>query len=156
MTADIAPAARFDHVAHVAPRIRALLPLYVDTLGGRFQHGTIDRELGYRLVHLGFADGGKIELMEPLGERSFLDPFLRRSPAGGLHHITYRVDDLLATVERARRAGYEVFGVRTDEPDWQEAFVHPRAAHGVLVQFAQAAPDWPRTPPGARLEDFLS
>jgi methylmalonyl-CoA/ethylmalonyl-CoA epimerase len=147
--------AKFDHVAHVAPRIRDLLPLYVDVLGGRFTHGTVNRPLGYRLLHLAFADATKIELMEPTGPGSFLEGFLRRNPTGGLHHITYRVTDLLETVRRAEAAGCAVFAVDVSNPDWKEAFVHPRSGHGVLVQFAQAAADWPRMPDGTTLETVL-
>jgi methylmalonyl-CoA/ethylmalonyl-CoA epimerase len=118
--------AKFDHVAHVAPRIRELLPLYAEVLGGRFTHGTVNHELGYRLLHLGFADGTKVELMEPMGPGSFLQGFLERNPDGGLHHVTYRVTDLLETVRRAEAAGYGVFGVDVSNPEWKEAFVHPR------------------------------
>lgn len=136
-------AARFDHAAHAAPRIRDLLPLYVDALGGRFLYGDTNEAVGFRAVQIEYGDGSKIELIEATEGSGFLDGFLRRHPSGGLHHVTYRVGDLDAAIALAESAGFEVFGVNTERAEWKEAFIHPHAAHGVLVQLAQAPPDWP-------------
>lgn len=148
-------AARFDHAAHAAPRIRDLLPLYMDALGGRFLYGDTNEEVGFRAVQIEYGGGTKIELIEATEGSGFLDGFLRRNPAGGLHHVTYRVPDLDAAIAMAERAGFAVFGVNTERPEWKEAFIHPRAAHGVLVQLAQTAPEWPPKTSGASLESIL-
>jgi methylmalonyl-CoA/ethylmalonyl-CoA epimerase len=111
--------------------------------------------LGYTTVQLGYADGTKIELMQPTPGSSFLDSFLARNPAGGMHHITYRVPDIDAAVEAARAQGYEVFGVSRALPRWWEAFVHPRSAHGVLLQLAQSPPEWPPVVPGVTIETLI-
>lgn len=156
MSSPPAPGATFDHVAHAASSIRELLPLYRDVLGGRFLFGASHPAAGYRAVQLGYAGDTKIELIEALPGSTFLDGFLRRNPRGGLHHVTYRVPDLDAAVDAARRAGYEVFGINRENPRWQEAFVHPRCAHGALVQFAQSVPGWPpELGPEVGLEAFL-
>jgi methylmalonyl-CoA/ethylmalonyl-CoA epimerase len=49
--------AKFDHVAHAARSIAELLPLYRDTLGGRFTTGAASEELGFRTVHMTYEDG---------------------------------------------------------------------------------------------------
>jgi methylmalonyl-CoA/ethylmalonyl-CoA epimerase len=148
--------AHFDHAAHAAARIRDLLPLYAEQLGGRFLYGGDNPRVGYRGVVLGFAGGGKVELLEPLPGSSFFDSFFARHPAGGLHHLTFRVADVRRAIDRAREAGFEIVGVNDDEPAWREAFVHPRSGHGVLVQFVESNPDYPRLAPGQTLESTLA
>ena len=81
--------------------------------------------------------------------------FLARNPDGGMHHVTYRVPDIDAAVAAARANGYEVFGVSRALPQWWEAFVHPREAHGVLLQLAQSPPGWPPVVPGVTIETLI-
>lgn len=145
----------FDHAAHAAPNIRDMLALYRDQLGGRFLYGGDNVRVGYRGVVLGYEGGGKIELLEPVPGSSFLDSFFARSPIGGLHHLTFRVADLADASIRARAAGFTLIGENHDDPNWREVFIHPRAAHGVLVQFVQAPLDWPRLGEGPTLSDLV-
>ena len=84
------------------------------------------------------------------------DSFFARNPLGGLHHLTFRVADLADSVARAVAGGFELIGENHDDPDWREAFVHPRAAHGVLIQFVQSRPDYPRRDSGDTLASLLS
>jgi methylmalonyl-CoA/ethylmalonyl-CoA epimerase len=146
----------FDHAAHAAQSIRELLPLYAEQLGGQFLYGGDNVRVGYKGVVLGFEGGGKVELLEPLPDSSFFDSFFARNPLGGLHHLTFRVADLADSVARAVAGGFELIGENHDIPDWREAFVHPRAAHGVLIQFVQSPPDYPRRDSGDTLASVLS
>lgn len=133
--------ARFDHVALAVPRIVDALPVYRDLLGGRFYTGGDNPRLGYRGVQLAFT-GGKVEILEPLVGSDFLDSFLRTRPLGGLHHVTYIVEDLRSAVPEIERAGFAVHGEFTEDARWQEVFVHPKHANGVLLQFAQTGPGY--------------
>ena len=144
----------FDHACAAAPRIRDLLPLYQGVLNGRFLQGGDNARVGYRAIQLEYADGTRFELMEPLRGSTFLDSFFARG--GGLHHVTFKVPDLLAAVEAAEAAGLRVVGLYTEDPDWQEAFIHPRSIGGVLVQLAQAAPGLLEAIPSQTLEDVLA
>jgi methylmalonyl-CoA/ethylmalonyl-CoA epimerase len=81
-------AAVFDHTAVAAPRIRDLLPIYLDLLGGTFVQGGDNPRVGYRALQLEYQSGGRIELMEPLLGSSFFDSFFARK-GSGLHHITF-------------------------------------------------------------------
>jgi methylmalonyl-CoA/ethylmalonyl-CoA epimerase len=148
--------ATFDHAAHASHRIRDLLPLYEHQLGGRLLYGGDNERVGYRGVVLGYAGGGKVELLEPLAGSSFFDSFFARQPSGGLHHLTFRVADLGQAVASARASGLEIVGVSEDDPSWREAFVHPRAGHGVLVQFVQAPPGHPPTRAGVTIDELLA
>jgi methylmalonyl-CoA/ethylmalonyl-CoA epimerase len=147
--------AKFDHAAHAAPRVRDLLALYQDQLGGRFVYGGANDRVGYRALVLEFRGGGKVELMEPLPGSSFLDSFFARNPRGGLHHLTFRVLDIDQSIDRALAAGFELIGVYLEREQWREAFVHPRAAHGALVQFVQAPSDYPRLGQGGSIDEVL-
>lgn len=148
-------AAVFDHAAHGARSIRDLLPLYRDLLGGRFIAGGDNPRAGYRALQLGFHDGSRVELIEPLWGSTFLDSFLASRPRGGLHHLTFRVADVHAALRRVDEIGLTATAVYLGDPDWQEFFVHPREAFGALIQLAQKGSGgwgWP----GLTLEDVLA
>jgi methylmalonyl-CoA/ethylmalonyl-CoA epimerase len=131
----------FDHVAMAVPRIVDALPLYRDLLGGQFFTGGDNARLGYRGVQLKYA-GGKVEILEPLAGSSFLESFFAKRSIGGLHHITYLVPDLRTAIATTEAAGYTVHGEHSYEARWQEVFVHPRQANGLLLQLAQVGPGY--------------
>ena len=123
--------ATFDHVAIAGRRIRDMLPLWRDTLGGRFVVGADNPQIGWRAVRLELGGTWCVELIEPLPGSAFLDSYLRHRPDGGLHHVTFLVDDVRAAFERFAARGYEPFGA---DQEWFQMFVHPRRAGGVLLQ----------------------
>ena len=93
-------------------------------------------EFRYLLLYVGTADtGARLELLEPAGA-GFLTRFLERHGTGP-HHLTFTVPDLPAAVARARELGATVVGEDYRHPSWQEAFLVPDAAHGVVIQLAQ-------------------
>lgn len=128
--------ATFDHVAIAGRRIRDMLPLWRDTLGGRFVVGADNPEIGWRAVRLELAGIWCLELIEPLPGSAFLDSFLRNRPEGGLHHVTFLVDDVKAAFERFTVRGYEPFGA---DQGWFQMFVHPHRSGGVLLQLMRRA-----------------
>jgi methylmalonyl-CoA/ethylmalonyl-CoA epimerase len=144
-----------DHTALAAPRIRDLLPLYRDLLGGEFHDGGDNTRVGYRAVQLRYRDGTKTELMEPLGGSTFFDSFFRRNPQGGVHHLTFLVPSLPEALAAARAAGYSPVGEHLDDDYWQETFLHPREANGTLVQLARKGPAYALVP-GLTLDDVLA
>ena len=123
--------ASFDHFAIATRRIRDLVPLWRDTLGGRFRLGADNPDVGWRTARFEFAGAMCVELIEPLAGSGFLDGFLSRHPTGGLHHVTFLVDDVRRSFHRLERHGYEPFGA---DEGWHQLFVHPKRANGVLVQ----------------------
>ena len=131
--ADIASdlGATFDHFAIATRRIRDGLPLWRDTLGGEFMIGADNAEIGWRTVRLRLGGLPCVELIEPLNGSAFFDSFFRRHPDGGLHHVTFGVDDVKAAFARLGARGYQPFGA---DEQWYQLFVHPRSAGGVLLQ----------------------
>jgi catechol 2,3-dioxygenase-like lactoylglutathione lyase family enzyme len=128
------------HVALASHDAGALVEPLVAGLGGTVLMG--GENVGFRSyqVRLGDAtDGMTLELLEPWGaERfDFLARFLARHGEGP-HHLTFKVRDLAATLDRVVTAGYSPVGVSLSDPRWKEAFLQPRQAHGTVVQLAQA------------------
>jgi methylmalonyl-CoA/ethylmalonyl-CoA epimerase len=132
------PSFELDHVAVAVRSIKTALGLYRDGLGGEYLMGG-DQDT-WRWLQLRYPGGGKIELLEPLGE-GFLTKFLD-SRGEGLHHITFKTDDIEAAIEHLRGLGFELVDVNLSDPSWKEAFMRPSKSHGTLVQIAQSsAPD---------------
>jgi methylmalonyl-CoA/ethylmalonyl-CoA epimerase len=126
---------RFDHVSIAVWDIRSALPV-VELMGGRFLRG--GDVTGFRWAQWALPGAGKLEMIQPLAgsdEENFLVRFLtERGP--GLHHLTFRVTNLLEAVAHARDLGFDVTGI-SPEGDWKEAFIHPQSSHGTLIQLAE-------------------
>ncbi len=140
---------RFDHIAIAAHRLADAAPFLAGVLGGTPGEGGDSQE--YRWGQWCYDGGGRLEVLEPRGADGFLRRHLvARGP--GVHHVTFRVPSLRAVCERAVAHGYRVVGYDDADPAWSEAFLHPKEALGIVVQFAESrAPGGPRpwTPPPA-------
>jgi methylmalonyl-CoA/ethylmalonyl-CoA epimerase len=123
--------ATFEHVAVAAPRIRDLLPLWMGAMGGEFLLGADDPVTGWRTVRLTFGGRFVVELIEPLQGSTLFDKFFQANPRGGVHHVTFLVEDVQGAFARLEAAGYAPFGA---DDSWSQLFVHPRNASGVLIQ----------------------
>ncbi|HEU4481254.1 MAG TPA: VOC family protein [Actinomycetota bacterium] len=130
------PTFEMDHVAIAVRSIKAALPLFKDTLGGEYLMGG-DIEGAWRWFQLTYPNGRKLELLEPLGE-GFLTRFLEKR-GEGLHHITFKTDDIEWAIAHIEAQGYELVDVNIDNDDWKEAFLRPSKAHGTLIQIAQSS-----------------
>jgi methylmalonyl-CoA/ethylmalonyl-CoA epimerase len=127
----------FDHIALALPRMADAVPFLVGVLGGA-PHSGARGGPEYRFGTWRYANGGKIEVIEPIGDDGFVSRFLAaRGP--GVHHVTFKVPSLDQACERARARGYDIVGYDDSYPDWKTAFLHPKQALGIVVQFAQTS-----------------
>jgi len=129
----------FDHIAIAVPRLADAEPILAGELGGRSTFGmTTDQ---FRFWHWRYEGGGDLEVLEPAGAAAgFLHRFLaQRGP--GIHHVTFTVPSLDEACARARAHGYSIVGYDDSDPEWKEAFLHPRQAQGIVVQFAEPNPE---------------
>jgi catechol 2,3-dioxygenase-like lactoylglutathione lyase family enzyme len=135
-----------DHLAIALPDATPFWARFAGDLAGRWVAG--GPEIGFWSAQVRFANGMKVEALEPhdTERNDFLVRFLERSGPGP-HHLTYKVPDIEEAIERARAAGIDPVGINLSEPTWKEAFLHPKASHGVVVQLAQAAREWSTPPP---------
>jgi methylmalonyl-CoA/ethylmalonyl-CoA epimerase len=121
--------------------------LFGGILGGTWGYGGDSR--GYWWGQLEFASGPKIELLTPTGgpDAAFLERFLA-SRGAGPHHFNFITPDIEATLSRVAALGIEPVQVNLDSDTWKEAFLHPRSAHGIVIQIAQQpSPPRPPAPP---------
>jgi methylmalonyl-CoA/ethylmalonyl-CoA epimerase len=130
---------RLNHVAIAVPDLEAARAMYRDALGACV---TQPRDLPDHGVTVVFVelDNSKIELLQPLGEDSPLQPFLERNPAGGMHHVCYEVGDIYAARDRLLAQGARVLGDGEPKPgahDNPVLFLHPKDFAGTLVELEQ-------------------
>ena len=130
---------RLNHVAIVVPDLAAAAALYRGALGARVSEPL---PLPAHGVTVAFVElpNGKIELLEPLGDHSPVRGFLDKNPAGGMHHLCYEVDDIIAARDHLRAAGACVLG--DGEPtlgahDKPVLFLHPKDFCGTLIELEQ-------------------
>ncbi len=145
-----APFERLDHTSIAVEDIEAVIPL-MEMMGAEFIEGADNERNGFRWVQYR-VPGGKLEFIAPTRPDSFLAKFLAKR-GSGLHHLTFKVTDLDRAVIQAEAAGYEIID-RHEARNWREAFLHPRSAHGVLIQLAA----WDDSVPtgGSTLEEVLA
>jgi len=140
-----------DHLAIGTPALTDGWELFGAVLGGTWAYG--GDSPGFWWGQLEFAAGPKIELMTPTGgpDAAFLERFLATRGASP-HHFNFIVTDIEATLARIRALGIEPVQVNLSNPHWKEAFLHPRNAHGIVIQVAQQAGS-PRSVPPRELPE---
>jgi methylmalonyl-CoA/ethylmalonyl-CoA epimerase len=135
-----------DHLSLAVERLDPAIRFFERHFAARIE---AEPHLGYdqsfRLLQMRLGDY-RLELMESAREESFLTRFLARR-GEGMHHISIDVDDLDAALAPFERAGARIVDRFDFAPGWRTAFLHPRSAFGVLIQFWQVpAEQWTRLP----------
>jgi len=130
---------RLNHVAIAVPNLSSACRLYRETLGAEVSAPLPQPDHGVTVVFIQLPNT-KIELLEPLGEASPITKFLERNPDGGIHHICYEVEDILAARDRLRGEGARVLG--DGEPKIGAhgkpvLFLHPKDFNGTLIELEQ-------------------
>jgi methylmalonyl-CoA/ethylmalonyl-CoA epimerase len=130
---------RLNHVAIVVPDLAAAGELYGQALGARVSEPKALPDHGVTVVFVDLPNT-RIELLEPLGDASPVRGFLDRNPAGGMHHLCYEVDDIIAARDRLRTQGARVLGdgqPRLGAHDKPVLFLHPKDFCGTLIELEQ-------------------
>jgi methylmalonyl-CoA/ethylmalonyl-CoA epimerase len=130
---------RLNHVAIAVPDLASATAMYRDTLGAAVTAPQRLPEHGVTVVFIELGNT-KVELLEPLGDASPITAFLAKNPAGGMHHVCYEVDDIIAARDRLKVAGARVLG--DGEPKIGAhgkpvLFLHPKDFQGTLVEIEQ-------------------
>jgi methylmalonyl-CoA/ethylmalonyl-CoA epimerase len=131
---------RLNHVAIAVRNIAQAAGVYRDILGARVSEVVPQPEHGVSTVFITLPNA-KIELLEPLGAGSPIEKFLERNPDGGIHHLCYEVDDILAARERLKATGARVLGdgdPKIGAHGKPVLFLHPKDFCGTLVEIEQA------------------
>ena len=131
---------KLNHVAIVVPELDAATAVYRDTLGAQVSAPMPLPAHGVTTVFVELPNT-KIELLEPLGADSPIAKFLDKNPSGGMHHVCYEVDDIIAARDRLVAAGARILGdgePRNGAHDKPVLFLHPKDFTGTLVELEQA------------------
>ena len=130
---------RLNHVAIAVPDLEAAVAQYRDLLGAEVSEPLDQPEHGVTVVFVALPNA-KIELLHPLGDDSPIAGFLARSPSGGMHHVCFEVDDLIAVRDRLVGAGARVLGggePKTGAHGKPVLFLHPKDFSGTLIELEQ-------------------
>lgn len=127
---------RINHIAIVVANLDEALRTYQDGLGLAMSKRLMMPE---QEVEIAFLPAGEsvIELIQPVTETSGVAKYLA-SRGEGLHHICLEVDDVRATMEELAARDVRLINeqpIRAAEG--YGVFAHPKAAHGVLIEFLE-------------------
>ena len=130
---------RLNHVAIVVPDVAAAAETYKNILGAKVSGPEALPEHGVTTIFVELPNT-KIELLEPLGEGSPVQKFLERNPAGGMHHVCYEVEDIIAARDSLVAGGARILG--DGEPKIGAhgkpvLFLHPKDFCGTLTELEQ-------------------
>lgn len=130
---------RLNHVAIAVPDLEAASNQYRTALGANVGEPQDEPDHGVTVVFIELPNT-KIELLYPLGDDSPINGFLEKNPTGGIHHVCYEVDDIIAARDKLKAEGARVLG--NGEPKIGAhgkpvLFLHPKDFNGCLVELEQ-------------------
>ena len=128
---------RIDHIGIAVTNVTDALQFFQDALGIQLDH--IAQEEGGRtqvaFMPVGASD---VELVEPQDTESGLAKYLAKR-GEGVHHICFEVSDIDEALARLKEHGAQLIDEmpRRNAKGMRYAFVHPKSAHGVLIELYQ-------------------
>lgn len=130
---------RLNHVAIAVKNLDAATAIYRETLGAKVSPAMPQPDHGVTVVFVELPNT-KIELLEPLGADSPIAKFLEKNADGGIHHVCYEVEDILAARDKLKASGARVLGSgepRIGAHGKPVLFLHPKDFCGTLVEIEQ-------------------
>jgi methylmalonyl-CoA epimerase len=127
---------QIEHIAIVVQDLEPALRVYRDILGLQLMRVEEVPAEKVKVAFLKLPHGeGHIELVQPTDTESGIARFLEKR-GEGIHHICFRVESVDAAMAQLLSAGMETIGqeVRVNREGRPYAFVHPKSAHGVLIE----------------------
>ena len=131
---------RLNHVAIAVPDLAKGTEVYRAMLGAKVSAPQAEPAHGVTVVFVELPNT-KIELLQPLGENSPIQGFVDKNPSGGMHHVCYEVDDIIAARDKLKAEGKRVLGdgnPKTGAHGKPVLFLHPKDFCGTLVELEQA------------------
>ena len=129
------PIGRLDHIGIAVHSIDEARKFYEGTLGAKFRRMGTDRSGEFK-VGIFDLENVCLELLEPINPDGFLARYLAKR-GEGIHHLTLQTPDLADKVEKMESEGVRVVDKHLDDPEYLDAFISPKSAHGVLFQLGQ-------------------
>jgi methylmalonyl-CoA epimerase len=133
-----------DHIGIAVGDLETSLAFFRDVLGLHVEapEEVASQQVRAHFLHLG---PSSLELLEATTPESAIARFIEKRGAG-LHHVALRVEDIDAALAYLAARGVKLIDhvARPGAEGARVAFIHPSAAHGVLVELKQPAETVPR------------
>ncbi|MDX8291061.1 methylmalonyl-CoA epimerase [Metabacillus indicus] len=128
---------KVDHIGVAVHSIEEVLPFYQETLGLKLEGMETVEEQGVKVAFLK-AGETKIELLEPVSKESAVARFIEKR-GEGIHHLALAVDDIKMRIQELKEHGIKMIDEtpRNGAGGASIAFLHPKAANGVLVELCE-------------------
>lgn len=127
---------KIHHVGIVVRSLETAYTFYRDTLSLPVHKAAIIEDQGVKAALLTIGQS-EIELLEPITPNTGVARFLERR-GEGLHHLCFETDDVTQEIERARARGLALLDQQARRGlAGMICFLHPKASHGVLIEYAQ-------------------
>ncbi|EFA84290.1 methylmalonyl-CoA epimerase [Heterostelium album PN500] len=129
---------RLNHVAIAVPNMEEAATMYRDVMGCKVSEAVEQKEHGVSTVFVAL-ENTKIELLHPLGENSPIANFLKKNPAGGIHHVCIEVDDIHSAVKVLQEKQIRIIdpNPKIGAHGKPVVFLHPKSCNGVLVELEE-------------------
>ena len=130
---------KLNHVAIAVPNVENAASKYKDMLGAKVSDIIELPDHGVKTIFVNL-NNTKIELIEPLGESSPIESYLKRKPEGGMHHICYAVQNTNDACKKLTDNGATILG--SGKPSIGAhgkpvIFLHPKNFNGTLIELEE-------------------
>jgi len=132
------PIGKLDHIGIAVRSVAEARKFWEGVMGARFMYDHDNPRAGYKLAELDL-NGLTVELLEPLGDDSFLHKYLEKK-GEGMHHLTFALTDVKKTASELKASEIRVVDEVEYSPSSYECFISPRSSHGVLIQLGSGYP----------------
>ena len=130
---------KLNHIAIATPRLDEAIKPYKDMLGVKISDPMDQIDHGVKVVFIELPNT-KIELLEPLGEKSPIENFLEKNKKGGIHHICFEVEDINSAILSLEKDGATVLGdgiAKIGAHGNPVIFLHPKDFNGTLIELEE-------------------
>ena len=130
---------KLNHIAIATPKLDEAVKTYKNMLGVKISSPIDQIDHGVKVVFIELPNT-KIELLEPLGEKSPIENFLEKNKKGGIHHICFEVEDINRAILSLERDGATVLGdgeAKIGAHGNPVIFLHPKDFNGTLIELEE-------------------
>ena len=130
---------KVNHIAIAVPDVKEAALRWKKALNMKKSEIIVLEEHGVKVVFLEFSNL-KIELLEPLNNKSPISKFLEKNPKGGMHHICFEVEQMTETINSLKNKNINILGdgnPKIGAHDKPVVFIHPNDLSGTLVELEE-------------------
>ena len=142
------PIGKLDHIGIAVKSLVEARKFWEGVMGAKLMYEWENPHAGYKLVELDL-NGLTVELLEPLGDDSFLHKYLEKK-GEGMHHLTFALPDVKKAASELKESGVRVVDEIEYSPASFECFISPRSSYGVLIQLGSGYPTLSNDPAWSR------